>query len=185
MVTGSARACSDFGSEEARLHVAEDGARLRLQPRGLPAPQGPGRDRRGARGPRAGDDGHGHGERSLSIPKGALVTTRGGPLVLAGERACGLRGRGRGGVGAGVRGPPRVVLLADTRVSKGPKPVAFPMRVLAEAAFVTSTQAGCPAGADPGDDCGSTMERSGMGCSSLFCRALAGEAWPPSSLLSG
>ena len=26
---------------------------------------------------------------------------------------------------------------------------------------------------------GSTMERSGMGCSSLICRALAGAAWPP------
>ena len=27
--------------------------------------------------------------------------------------------------------------------------------------------------------CGSTMERSGMGCSSLICQALAGAAWPP------
>ena len=31
--------------------------------------------------------------------------------------------------------------------------------------------------------CGSTMERSGMGCSSLICRALASAAWPPGSLL--
>ena len=30
--------------------------------------------------------------------------------------------------------------------------------------------------------CGSTMERSGMGCSSLICRALASAAWPPGSL---
>ena len=32
------------------------------------------------------------------------------------------------------------------------------------------------------DSCGSTMERSGMGCSSLICRALASAAWPPGSL---
>ena len=31
--------------------------------------------------------------------------------------------------------------------------------------------------------CGSTMERSGMGCSSLLCRALASAAWPPGTLL--
>ena len=30
--------------------------------------------------------------------------------------------------------------------------------------------------------CGSTLERSGKGCSSLFCRALASAAWPPSNL---
>ena len=30
--------------------------------------------------------------------------------------------------------------------------------------------------------CGSTMERSGMGCSSSICRALAGAAWPPSKV---
>ena len=30
--------------------------------------------------------------------------------------------------------------------------------------------------------CGSTMERSGMGCSSLICRALAGAAWSPSKV---
>ena len=81
------------------------------------------------------------------------------PRALLAHEARGARGGGARGAGAGRRpaaGPPGLGSAGSSDRGSG----GFRGSVLQSV-------------------CGSSMERSGMGCNALICRALAGAAWPP------